>query len=535
VRVAADPLHQPGGPATYWTTVNAEENLAGVVTPLSSSFWMRPVTVGTLGAFGTLGVLPEAAVRHSSDSDQRICTVICGRLVANVDLLRSLADRTPGTSGDSLEQQLFSNVREGIPSRPSWRRYPVVAVKAPWAAATVASRLRRILAESQCWWRESVDALEHDTVTDARRRLGEAQDRMTMYMRPHTLATFVTQAAFNQLEKLCRRAGLPGLELRIAAGVGSLEEAEMVAMLWDVSRGAADRESFLHRYGFHGPGEASPSSPVWRDDPEQLAAILRSYRAMPEERSPQATARRVAEDKAVGVRELVSGLPWAHRILARAVLRATDYYFPLRETGKAALLHTIDVCRASSRVIATDMVRRGELEDPADIAYITVEELMANRSADWRQVIAERRRRRAEYQAFDLPQTWEGLPEPLQRSECDADIATLTGLGASHGVVEGVVRLVDDPTDADIENGEILVCDTSDPSWSALFLVAAAVVVDVGGPLSHGAIVARELGIPAVINTRSAMRTLRDGDKVRVDGTAGLVTVLGRCAHAEHG
>jgi len=117
--VAVDPLHQPGGPTTYWTTVNAEENLAGVVTPLSSSYWMRPVTVGTLGAFCDLGVLPESAARHSSNSDERICTVIYGRLVANIDLLRSLADRTPGTSGDALEQQLFSNVREGIPRRGS--------------------------------------------------------------------------------------------------------------------------------------------------------------------------------------------------------------------------------------------------------------------------------------------------------------------------------------------------------------------------------------------------------------------------------
>jgi pyruvate,water dikinase len=120
----------------------------------------------------------------------------------------------------------------------------------------------------------------------------------------------------------------------------------------------------------------------------------------------------------------------------------------------------------------------------------------------------------------------------LQRNEYRADVESLTGLGASHGIVEGIARLVHDPTDADVGDGEILVCETSDPSWSALFLVAAAVIVDVGGPLSHGAIVARELGIPAVINTRAAMRTLRDGDKVHVDGTAGVVTVLGRSSDA---
>lgn len=214
--------------------------------------------------------------------------------------------------------------------------------------------------------------------------------------------------------------------------------------------------------------------------------------------------------------------------MARVILRASDHYFPLRETGKATLLHAIDVCRASARVLAADMVARGELDDPADIAFITVEELIGNRRADWKQVTAERRRCRAEYERFDLPQTWNGVPEPLYHSGFGGDTDALTGLGASHGIVEGAVRLVSDPGAADLDDGEVLVCKTSDPSWSALFLVAAAVVVDVGGPLSHGAIVAREFGIPAVINTRTAMQTLRDGDTVRVDGTAGVVTVLRR-------
>lgn len=529
--VSADPLHQPGGPTTYWTTVNAEENLAGIVTPLASSFWMRPVTVGTLGAFGSLGVLPERKVRHSSDSDERICTVIYGRLVANIDLLRTLADRTPGTSGDSLEQQLFANVREGIPSTSSVRRYPIVAVKAPLAAARVARWIRRLFTESQLWWRESIDALEDVTPDGARRRMLEAQDRMTAGMRPHTLGTFVTQAAFNQLRVMCEQADKPGLELRIAAGVRSLEESEMVAMLWDVSRGAADRGEFLRRYGFHGPDEASPSSPVWRNDPALLDDTLRAYREMSEQRSPRQSARRVALDKAAAMAELLAALSPSRRVLARVVLHASDHYFPLRETGKATLLHAIDVCRASAGVLAADMVARDEIENAGDIAYITVEELIADRRADWKQVTADRRKRRAEYASFDLPQTWDGVPEPLRRNatgESAPDGNILTGLGASHGVVEGVVRLVTDPGEADLDDGEILVCDTSDPSWSALFLVAAAVIVDVGGPLSHGAIVARELGIPAVINTRHAMRTLHDGDMVRVDGGAGVVTVLDR-------
>lgn len=524
-----DPLHQPGGPRTYWTTVNAEENLAGVVTPLSSSFWLRPTTVGTLGAFCELGVLPESAARHSSDSDERIATVIFGRLVANIDLLRSLADRTPFTSGDALEQQLFSNVRAGIPSRASKRRYPIVAVKAPIAAATVVPRIRRMFDGSQQWWRDSIDALATSTAEDARRRMLEAQDRMVGYMRPHTLGTFLTQAAFEQLKKLCVGAGSPGLELRIARGLRSLEEAEMVAMLWEVSRGNGDVEVFLRRYGFHGPSEASASSPVWRDDPDTLAEILRSYRTMSEERFPGVKARQVNEDRLAAVQELLSGLSLPRRAFARAVLFATRAFFPLRETGKATLLHAIDVCRASSRVVAEDMVRRGELADAADIAYLTVEEIVNDRKADWKAVTAKRRAQRDEYLKVDLPQTWEGVPKVGVIAEMTDDENTeITGLGASHGVVEGLVRIVRDPAEADLDEGEILVCATSDPSWSALFLVAGAVVVDVGGPLSHGAIVARELGIPAVINTRNAIRVLKDGDYVRVDGTAGAVKILKR-------
>jgi len=530
--VMGNPLHQPGGPTTYWTTVNAEENLAGVVTPLSSSFWIRPTTVGTLGAFCELGVLPESAARHSSNSDERIATVIYGRLVANIDLLRQLADRTPFTSGDALEQQLFSNVRAGIPSRASKRRYPIVAVKAPVAAATVIPFINKMFDDSQQWWRTSIDALETSTADDARRRMLEAQDRMVGYMRPHTLGTFLTQAAFEQLKKLCVRAGSPGLELRIARGLRSLEEAEMVSMLWEVSRGNADVEAFLRRYGFHGPNESSASSPVWRESRQILEDILRSYRTMSEDRSPKVKARQIAEDRIEAVKELLAGLSLPRRVFARAVLTATSAFFPLRETGKATLLHAVDVCRASARVIAEDMVARGELDDVSDVAYLTVEELVNNRVADWKSITAKRRAQRDEYLKIDLPQTWEGVPEVQVLAELTHDdgVTEITGLGASHGVVEGTVRVVHDPSEADLDDGEILVCDTSDPSWSALFLVAGAVVVDVGGPLSHGAIVARELGIPAVINTRNALRVLKDGDYVSVDGTAGVVKVLKRAA-----
>jgi pyruvate,water dikinase len=94
-------------------------------------------------------------------------------------------------------------------------------------------------------------------------------------------------------------------------------------------------------------------------------------------------------------------------------------------------------------------------------------------------------------------------------------------------VYEGTARVITDPDDAeDLLDGEILVCETTNPSWASYFLVAGAVVVDIGGPLSHGPIVAREMGIPCVINTRDARQVIRTGDLLRVDGTAGVVEIL---------
>ena len=106
----------------------------------------------------------------------------------------------------------------------------------------------------------------------------------------------------------------------------------------------------------------------------------------------------------------------------------------------------------------------------------------------------------------------------------------ITGLAVSPGVVEGRARVVLDAATSELEPGEVLVCQTTDPSWASLFLVASALVIDIGGALSHGAIVARELGVPCVINTRLGTHRLRTGDRLRVDGNTGVVTVLEGCS-----
>jgi pyruvate,water dikinase len=199
---------------------------------------------------------------------------------------------------------------------------------------------------------------------------------------------------------------------------------------------------------------------------------------------------------------------------------------PMRGVGKRSFLQGIDGTRAAARRLGQLLAADGLLENPDDAFYLTWRELMLGPPPDARELVALRRARRAEYQALVLPGSWTGTPVPIPASTEAVD--TVSGIAASGGVVEGRVRVLLSPDFDEVEPDEILVAPTTDPSWSSVMFISAALVVDIGSALSHAAVVARELGLPCVVNTRSGTRDLRTGDLVRVDGDAGTVTVLQR-------
>ena len=197
-----------------------------------------------------------------------------------------------------------------------------------------------------------------------------------------------------------------------------------------------------------------------------------------------------------------------------------------RELGKASYLQAADVARAAARRLGELLAGSVALRDPDDVFFATAGELLGSLPADLCERVAFRRERYERYRQLALPATWTGVPTPIPlASEADDSVGRLElrGLPASAGVVRGRARRVTDPATAKLEPDEILVCETTDPSWAALFVIAAGVVIDIGGAISHGAIVARELGLPAVINTGEAMRRLRTGDLIEVDGDQGVV------------
>jgi phosphohistidine swiveling domain-containing protein len=525
--VMTDPLHQESGPTTRWTTVNTAEALPGVPTPLGWTLWNRQLERAMRGAFCDIGCLPPSAVRVAERVDDRYSAIFFGRFSANIDQMRAMGDLMPGTSADAIEEQILGGA-SGAPSSPTMRRYPVVAVKMPAHALRIPKVLAARRAEIDGWWRATVAPAAIPDRRAARARLKAAAHYYEWVMRPHAVATMLAQALYEQLSKLAAAAGLPGVETRLTTGYGQMEETALMADLWAVSRERMTLAAFLAAHGYHGPAEGEISSRSWREDPSPLEALLATYRTMDDSAAPTAVgAQRVAEREAA-TRELLARLPAARRPGAKVLLAAARRHIPLREVGKAAFLQALDGARAAARVLGEELARDGTIGDPDDLCYLTLDEILGSLPADPKEVVAFRRAKREEYLGLRLPDTWTGVATPTRPEASEAAVAgeEITGLAVSPGVVEGRARVVLDAGSSELEPGEVLVCETTDPSWASLFLVASALVIDIGGALSHGAIVARELGVPCVINTRVGTQRLRTGDLLRVDGDTGAVTVL---------
>jgi phosphohistidine swiveling domain-containing protein len=205
----------------------------------------------------------------------------------------------------------------------------------------------------------------------------------------------------------------------------------------------------------------------------------------------------------------------------------------LRESPKFWAIRNMGLVRAALLDSGRDLVKAGVLARPDDLFFLKLaelKELARGEGRDWRAVVGERRdayeremRRRqvprlllSDGQAF-----YEGVAP-----SAGTGAGVLTGSPVSPGTVEGPVRVVLDPRTAQLAPGEILVCPATDPAWTPLFLAAAGLVMEVGGLMTHGSVVAREYGIPAVVGVSQATSRLETGWRVRVDGTTGHVIIL---------
>jgi len=528
-----DPLHSTSDPDAYWSTSNFGEAMPGVMTPLGWTFWGPTADRATRGAFASMGALTKAEAHYAGDPHQRVANIFYGRVAGKVNFLVAVGDRLPGTTGAAVAEQVVGAMPPELTSVHTRRRYPAIAVRFTYSFATINRRVRALAAQTQTWWSDNIGLTAQLDRPRATAQLMEANRRFDHIVTEHGLHVLcATQPIYDQLSQLVARSGL-GEVTSFMSGYGAHAESAIVTDMWAASRGRLTIEEVVRRHGYHGPNEGEISGHVWREDDTGLRKILQGYQAKSDDADPAlGEARKRAEREELEAR-LLAGLPARKRPGARLVLRLAAAIIPMRGVGKAAFLQSLDMGRAAARRVGECLVTEGVLGDVEDVFYLTVDEVAAP-PAHARDLVARRRQRRAYYETLQIPPAWLGDPEPIPRETSDqrAESDLIEGVGVSPGIVEGRVRLVTEPDD-DVEPGDILVAATTDPSWASIMFVAEALVVDIGGALSHAAIVARELGIPCVVNTKVGSRQLRTGDIVRVDGSAGRVDIVRRMPVAE--
>jgi pyruvate,water dikinase len=291
---------------------------------------------------------------------------------------------------------------------------------------------------------------------------------------------------------------------------------------------------FINRHGHHCRAELELFNPRWSETPDYILKLVRAYISQIGEIDPiENYNQRLYERQQLEGQCRKKLRNPIKRMIFNRVLARSQKGSAFRENVKSEVVRLVVTLRKILLGLGRKLLDKGVLENQDDIFFLRLDEIVAlvegNTDFDVHQVIAARR---AEYNKnktimppdvifgkFD-PDTY--VPEPI-----DSDVETLTGLAVSPGAVTAKARVIlRADTDEQVLAGEVLIAPFTDPGWTPYFVTAAGVVMDQGGILSHGSIVAREYGIPAVVNVGSATKVIKTGRTVEVDGHRGVVRIL---------
>lgn len=307
-----------------------------------------------------------------------------------------------------------------------------------------------------------------------------------------------------------------------------------------VEGGAAFREqleTFLLHFGARCPGEIDLARPRWREDPSMLlASILGHLRTVGpgehRERFRQGAAR--ADETAGRILERLKETPdgeFKHSFLSR-LLTVYRSIGGLRENHKFVIVLHLDLYKKAVLEEAEKLVQTGRISDESDVFYLGLPELQAvledRFSGDLPSLIESRKKAYERYQKLSPPRvmTSEGEIVVGKRDLSAFPPGALVGTPVSPGLVEGYAKIVLKPEAASIQPDEIILAPFTDPGWTPLFHQAKGLVTEVGGVMTHGAVVAREYGIPAVAGIEGVTRLIKDGQRIRLDGTQGYVLAV---------
>ncbi|HEY6959973.1 MAG TPA: PEP/pyruvate-binding domain-containing protein [Candidatus Limnocylindria bacterium] len=342
--------------------------------------------------------------------------------------------------------------------------------------------------------------------------------------------------SYNAAGRLLRSVATQDEMRTVLRGLPYNPTTEMDLALWSIAqrtRGdpAAEERAlgaFLERYGHRAVAEIDLGLPRWADDPSYLRSALAGYRRLDDAAlAPDAQFARGAREAEAMIAALLSRVRGPRRVVARALLHRVRALAGLREMPKFQIIRLFGRVRGILAPVGDELAAAGRIARGDDLWFLTLPEMRRGLGGeDLRAVVVSRR---AEY-VREMRRRH--VPRILLSDGTDAEAAyappavgAIRGTPASPGVATGVARVLRSPGDGQLEPGEILVAPATDPGWTPLFLTAGALVMEMGGMMSHGAVVAREYGIPAVVGVPGATDRIATGQRITVDGSAGTVSL----------
>jgi pyruvate,water dikinase len=528
-----------------YTRGNIGEVFPVVVSPLTWPLYGTQAELGWRDAFRDFGVYLDD---DFGMDPMGILGCYGGYGYINASFIRVFAIRTPGLTVDDIDRLFF-----GESDAPPYAPQP--GDKALQASLRVArtlfktlgtkslpdldadkTRVNEFIARSP-----ALDSASDDQLLD---RVFAFKGEFRRLFARHILTSFKGTAARGLLAQICeQKLGDASLPNKLLAGIGEVESAAPSFAMWNLSRlaeGSAEFDTgfveFLDQFGCRGPNEWEGSSETWGTKPALALAAIACMRAASDDNSPRTQQDRLMGERERAVADARSRLSRATRFQFDKALRASAVLSQGRERSKTTVVKALHANRLVQRELARRARERGGPEPLADMWLVTESELRGYVAspAEYSGVIDERRAQRDWLNSLVPPFVFEGQipsPDTWERRDAPVELAkvgsSLTGIAGCPGVARGRARVVLDPLDPrGLGPGDVLVAPITDPSWTPLFVAAEAVVVDVGAEMSHAIIVARELGIPAVVSVTGATRSIPDGALLEVDGDTGVVKVL---------
>jgi len=565
-----------GADRRIWSNLNTVENLPDVVTPLAWSLLDYSIQ---------RFFRPMLELAGADAAEERWLGLVAGRVYMNVSVFLELLRCIPGFRPDQLTWFFggHQDVLVVAADRQCHSGAGAPSVRAKFRAATRVARLTLGCLRITRWrsgrqhvaritaFVDQLDQLNCRQLStdDLFGRLNTLeQDVRALIQLPVMIgAGIIIHGLFR---RACRRwfdDAHGALANRLISRAGGMASAESALALWQLAACASQDtrlqaavqtapsfaelsaalaaiatgneflgqwNDFMRRHGHHAAGELDIGVSRWSERPDDVLRLVQGYLDGAAQCNPMRNLEERTRERRLLLEECSARLRNPlKRSWFKFMLRQTQDWVVFRENVKSEVIRGLAAVRRIYLELDDRVVRQGILEQRGDILFLNVEEVepvyRGRARFDVRATVRARREEFTRNQAATPPSVIVGTYDPVQHTLPPADRSAreLQGLAVSAGVVTGPARVIL-RMDASVQvlPGEILVAPFTDPGWTPYFLTAAGLVTDIGGQLSHGSVVAREYGLPAVVNVPQATQIIRTGQVIRVDGDQGTISVL---------